>query len=117
VFVSRVNCVDRGGGWQLAKAFHLALKKSVGKNFGKPDSPHSNSEEEFPLINCMCHSQSTLLAIAALYSNDGGKSRRKLPVVRGSDDFWPFDEASHGPHLFANAMNSLLVTHIGVHDW
>ena len=29
------------------------------------------------------------------------------PVFRGSDDFWPNDPASHGPHIFTNAFNSL----------
>lgn len=115
----------RGSGWDFAKSFHLALKSSIGYNFGRvskenktaADDDKESTFEEYPLINCMCHSQSTLFAIAALYSSEGKESTRKLPIIRGSDDFWPEDSASHGPHLYANAMNSLLFTHIGVHDW
>jgi Raffinose synthase or seed imbibition protein Sip1 len=42
---------------------------------------------------------------------------RRAPVIRGSDDFWPLDDASHGPHLYVNAFNSLLLSHIAVQDW
>ena len=78
--------------------------------------------QEFPVIHCMCHAQGTLLAIAPLYDiddplNSVADESRMMPVIRGSDDFWPNDDASHGPHLYANAMNSLLMSRIGVHDW
>ena len=69
----------------------------------------------------MAHSPPTLLAILSLYgrsikdnnNNDG----RRLPVLRGSDDFWPTAPASHGPHLYANAMNALFLSHMALHDW
>jgi len=48
---------------------------------------------------------------------EGSGAARLRPVVRGSDDYWPNDPASHGPHLFANAMNSMLISHVGLQDW
>ncbi len=90
----------RGGGWEFTKAFHKALKKSVENNF--------DHHKEFPIIHCMCHSQGTLLAIAALYSCQGDSPSHLRPIIRGSDDFWPFNSASHGPHIYANAINSIL---------
>lgn len=38
-------------------------------------------------------------------------------VIRGSDDFYPREDSSHGPHLYANAYNSLLLSSLGVQDW
>jgi hypothetical protein len=115
----------RGNGWELTKAFHKALKKSVEKNFGyrrdarisennSVDKIIDKDDPEYPMIHCMCHSQATLLSIGALYSSEDGSPK---PIVRGSDDFWPFDAASHGPHLYANAINSILFSNIGLHDW
>ena len=100
----------RGGGWGLVQAFHAALQNSLERNFGAAD---------YPVIHCMCHSQDTMLSIAALYpdEDDDPEARQLRPVVRGSDDFWPADPASHGPHLYANAVNSLLFSHVGLHDW
>ena len=44
--------------------------------------------------------------------------QRNIPIVRGSDDFWPTDAASHGPHLYANAINALFISQVGVtHQW
>jgi len=61
------------------------------------------------------------MAILAFYPQhqllSNGESMRSVPVVRGSDDFWPQDAGSHGPHLFANAMNSLLIANIALQDW
>ena len=63
------------------------------------------------------------MAILSLGDNDAttgsnpppcGSSR---PVIRGSDDYWPEDAVSHGPHLYCNAMASLLFAGLGVHDW
>ncbi|KAG5183354.1 raffinose synthase or seed imbibition protein Sip1-domain-containing protein, partial [Tribonema minus] len=40
------------------------------------------------------------------------------PIVRGSDDFYPRDPASHGTHIYANAFNALLLAHCGtLQDW
>lgn len=100
---------------------------------------------EFPIIHCMCHSQATLLSILALYTSppslckapaapvpvgDGagagagagvvdsrGGSSAAVSVVRGSDDFYPTEPLSHGPHIFVNAINSLLMSYVGLHDW
>ncbi len=30
-------------------------------------------------------------------------------TIRGSDDFYPQDTASHGPHLYSNAFNGLMI--------
>ena len=112
---------ERGGGFGLTLAYHIALKASISSNFGAPD------EAEFPIIHCMAHSQATLMAILALYFDvqdpdaaelaEASRQQRRLPVVRGSDDFWPKEVASHGPHLMANAVNALLISQIGLHDW
>lgn len=119
---------ERGGGYSLTLAYHVALKASISSNFGEA------GEQEFPIIHCMAHSQATLLAILALYSDvqdpgaaaeassGGGDAaashqQRRLPVVRGSDDFWPKEMASHGPHIMVNAINALLISQIGLHDW
>ena len=94
---------------------------------------------EHPIIHCMSHSRETIWSVAALYPNiheyeqdnciqcelqNNVNSYDSMyavnlqqPVFRGSDDFWPNDPASHGPHLFANALNSLLLTNIGLQDW
>jgi len=104
----------------------------------------SRDHAEFPIIHCMCHSQGTLLSILAIYpahdaaldvpstlrasEERGGtwhdfdwgsveRCRRQAPVVRGSDDFWPTLASSHGPHIFANALNSLLISFLGLQDW
>ena len=101
---------------------------------------------EYPVIHCMGHSQGVLLSLAALYDSldhtldldiphnthssvkqtnthtrtriqQSNERARRAPVIRGSDDFWPLDDASHGPHLYVNAFNSLLLSHIAVQDW
>lgn len=38
-------------------------------------------------------------------------------VLRGSDDFYPREPNSHGPHLYSNAFNALLLANLGVQDW
>lgn len=38
-------------------------------------------------------------------------------VLRGSDDFYPREEHSHGPHLYTNAFNALLLSNLGIQDW
>ena len=110
---------DRAGGKNLALEFHRGLQRSVGSNFGR----YQNNE--VPVIHCMAHSQGTLLSIAALYNHkekgegegEGEGEGDMVPVIRGSDDFWPNDVSSHGPHIYANAMNALLISHLGIHDW
>jgi hypothetical protein len=100
------------GGWERALAFHKGLKASVSKHFDRTGGGEHN------IIHCMCHSHHILLSIATLYTSSGSSSgRRGLPVIRGSDDFWPLEDASHGPHLFINSLNSLFFPHLGLHDW
>jgi hypothetical protein len=100
---------ERADGENIPLAFHKALQRSVRGAFPQTKS---GATDVSPLIHCMAHSQGTLLSIAALYG-----SSREIAVIRGSDDFWPAEEASHGPHLYANAMNSLLISNLGLHDW
>lgn len=38
-------------------------------------------------------------------------------VIRGSDDFYPREDLSHGPHLYSNSFNALLLSNLGVQDW
>ena len=100
---------ERADGTNIPLLFHQALQNSVRNAFSWTKS---GEEDISPSIHCMAHSQGTLLNISALYGSD-----REIAVIRGSDDFWPNEEASHGPHLYANAMNSLFISHIGLHDW
>lgn len=123
-------------GWQSASAFHLALKDSTSSNFGhSKDSNSSITKDilEFPIIHCMCHSQGTLLSILALYPSSADtwsdiaeneyrqfkfnrieQRRRLVPIIRGSDDYWPSLSSSHAPHIFVNAINSILISYIGL---
>ncbi len=106
----------RGGGWELALNFHIGLQKAIKNHFSNSvrDDGLISNEIQYPVIHCMCHSQATILAVAALYRNIGEymdmdhcyqhgeesddnnislESMRitglQQPVVRGSDDFWP----------------------------
>lgn len=98
-----------GGGFGMVSKFHSALHESL----------RQLSSNNHPIIHCMCHSQDTLLSILALYPDefDDSSAGTLVPVIRGSDDYWPLDTASHGPHLYANALNSLLFSHVALHDW
>lgn len=89
--------------------------------------------DSYNTIHCMCHSQGTLLSMLALYQSplecleegfESGEDRdredrrlRRVALIRGSDDFMPAEPASHGTHLFANALNALFLTHLGLQDW
>jgi len=118
---------NRTGGWELTLAAHAALQASLAASFGR--SNRALLPDEFPVVHCMCHSLHTLLSVASLYPDQSdvtgitgkvtavGGAARMRPVVRGSDDYWPKDAASHGPHLYANTMNALLLSHIGLQDW
>lgn len=123
-------------GWQSASAFHLALKDSTLSNFGHSKNSNksfSKDNLEFPIIHCMCHSQGTLLSILAVYPSSADtwsdlaaneyrlfkfnrieQRRRLVPIVRGSDDYWPILSSSHAPHIFVNALNSILISYIGL---
>ena len=118
-----------GGGIHLTSSYHLALQQSVIDSFGGSRSTVARELEEFvgqgnvpvelPVIHCMCHSQATLFSIAAMYPDllNNKASHRYRPIVRGSDDYYPRLVASHGPHLFSNAINSLFISEVGLHDW
>ncbi|CAN0546774.1 unnamed protein product, partial [Ectocarpus sp. 12 AP-2014] len=54
----------------------------------------------------MCHAPSVLFHIAC-----------DRVVIRGSDDFYPREDLSHGPHLYSNSFNALLLSNLGVQDW
>lgn len=38
-------------------------------------------------------------------------------VIRGSGDYYPREDASHGPHLYMNAYNAIFLSTLGVQDW
>jgi raffinose synthase len=112
-----------GGGVHLNRATHAALSSSVHTHFSSeaaPLTPSSNLTSSSPsqsstapsIIHCMCHDSSILLQLPKHYKRGG------IPVVRGSDDFYPRDSASHGTHLYANAFNALFLGHSGGwQDW
>jgi raffinose synthase len=95
---SILNCLGEGQGGSVAltHACQSALSSSVHKHFNGPN-----------IIHCMCHDSAMILQLPQHY--DGGVR----PVIRGSDDFYPRDAASHGTHIYANAFNSLLLAHCG----
>lgn len=83
-----------GGRVALAKAYHLALEKSIKKNF-----------KDNGIIACMSH------------NTDGLYSAMQTAVVRASDDFWPRDPASHTVHIISVAYNSLFLGEFMQPDW
>ncbi|CAN0068412.1 unnamed protein product, partial [Heterosigma akashiwo] len=106
-----------GGSVKVAAAYHKALQRSSMKHFsgrrkggegggGGGQQPQPRAPN---LIHCMCHDSEILLLLAGLYEH--------RPLVRGSDDHYPRDPASHGPHLYFNAFNALLVSFVGLQDW
>mmetsp|Transcript_18004 Transcript_18004/g.23702 ORF Transcript_18004/g.23702 Transcript_18004/m.23702 type:complete len:953 (+) Transcript_18004:80-2938(+) len=106
---SAVNIMGTGmgGSVKVTEAYHKGLWESSIKRF---TPTQSDTAEGTPnLIHCMCHDSEILLLLAGLYSH--------RPIVRGSDDHYPRDKASHGPHLYNNAFNSLLISFVGLQDW
>lgn len=95
-FCVRICVAGQGGSVALTHACHSALSASVHKHFSGPN-----------VIHCMCHDGAIVMQLPQHY--DGGVR----PVIRGSDDFYPRDKASHGAHIYANAYNSLLLAHCG----
>ncbi|CAN0051699.1 unnamed protein product, partial [Heterosigma akashiwo] len=107
-----------GGSVKVAAAYHKALQRSSMKHFSGRrkegvEGGGGGGEQQQPrapnLIHCMCHDSEILLLLAGLYEH--------RPLVRGSDDHYPRDPASHGPHLYFNAFNALLVSFVGLQDW
>ncbi|CAM9389758.1 unnamed protein product [Chrysoparadoxa australica] len=107
-----LGCLGNGHGGSVALNFaaHSALNRSVEEHFDSAAGGDGASGGSH-IIHCMCHDSAILLQLALLY----GPSRR--PLVRGSDDFYPREDASHGPQLYANAYNSLLLSFCGLQDW
>lgn len=108
--------------WDLVNTFHRGLKHSVDTVFGESNpNPAKGESNDAMIVHCMCHSQHTFLAILTQHPYQCDLSTdveaHCVPVVRGSDDFWPEQAASHTPHLVANAYNSLLLSFIGLQDW
>ncbi|CAM9346044.1 unnamed protein product [Discosporangium mesarthrocarpum] len=91
-----------GGVPLVTGSYHRGLSQSVQASFKDGDTPA-------PVIHCMCHASCVLYHIAAL-SED-------TPLIRGSDDFYPEEENSHGSHIYNNAYNALLLSNLGMQDW
>jgi hypothetical protein len=71
------------------------------------ETPKETDQASHPYSNSHHHPDKTPRT-----SFQSNKNHKGTAVVRGSDDYWPMDEASHGPHLFVNAMNSLLFANV-----
>ncbi|CAM9672683.1 unnamed protein product, partial [Laminaria digitata] len=101
---SILDCMGGGNGGvpAVTRGYHLGLCRSVQDTFKEGDRPAA-------LIHCMCHAPSVLSHIASV-----SKDRA---VIRGSDDFYPREDSSHGLHLCANAFNGVLLANLGVQDW
>ncbi|KAM1866247.1 hypothetical protein ACFX13_009123 [Malus domestica] len=83
-----------GGRVSLTRSHHQALEASVARNF--PDNG---------CIACMCH------------NTDGLYSSKQTAVVRASDDFYPYDPASHTIHISSVAYNTLFLGEFMHPDW
>ncbi|KAG5188142.1 hypothetical protein JKP88DRAFT_178296 [Tribonema minus] len=111
---SILSCLGEGQGGTVAltRASQAALAASVRAHFGGP-----------AVIHCMCHDSAMLLQLPVHYPDGrggggGGGGSGVRPIVRGSDDFYPRDPASHGTHIYANAFNALLLAYCGaLQDW
>ena len=85
----------------IVSSLHEALAKSVQSHFGRGASPK--------IIHCMCHDPEIIFQMSHLYDN--------CPFMRASDDHYPDNPYSHGPHVVTCAFNSLLLSHVTVPDW
>eukprot|EP00978_Attheya_sp_CCMP212_P029862 scaffold107652_cov53-Attheya_sp.AAC.2 len=95
---------------EVALRLHAALALSMERHFGgaRFDRPVSASA---PIIHCMSHAPEIFYRIPSLYGNT------RLPLMRASDDHYPNNPYSHGPHIVACAFNSLLLGLVMVPDW
>ena len=82
-----------GGRAKLFKTMREALERSVGRHFGGA------------LITCMAHAPEVWY------------NARTTNLARGSDDFYPDDAASHGWHVYVNAMNGVWFGNFTWLDW
>ncbi len=101
---STLESVSRGSGGRVSmmRHYHAALEGSVQVQF-------NNAEEGWQrggsLINCMsCSSEMLYSALAST-------------LTRTSTDFWPKLPASHGEHLYINALVSLWFGEFVHPDW
>ena len=85
----------------IVSDLHEALAKSVQSRFGRGASPK--------IIHCMCHAPEIIFPMGHLYDT--------CPFMRASDDHYPDNPYSHGPHVVTCAFNSLLLSHVSVPDW
>lgn len=86
---------------QVTMALHEALASSIESNF--------DSKKASRIIHCMCHSPEIFYNLPALYED--------RPLMRASDDYYPTNEFSHGPHIVDCAFNSLLFSQYAIPDW
>jgi raffinose synthase len=84
----------------LVSDLHKALAKSVQSRFGQSK-----------IIHCMAHAPDIFLSISSQQLYDSS------PFMRASDDHYPDNPHSHGPHVVACAFNSLLLSHVSIPDW
>jgi len=87
------------GGDSVVSELHQALAASVKSHFG----PQQN------ILHCMSHAPKVIFRLGSLYD--------ELPLMRASDDHYPNNPYSHGPHVVACAFNSLLLSQVAVPDW
>lgn len=90
---------DAQSGDDVVLKLHKELSKSVQSHFG----PEPN------ILHCMSHAPELIFRIRDIYD--------ELPLLRASDDHYPDNPSSHGPHVVACAFNSLLLSHVSVPDW
>jgi raffinose synthase len=97
----REGLANDGNRASLSSALHGALSRSMLQRFTST-SPQ--------IIHCMAHDPSIFYQLPVLYPN-------QVPLMRASDDHYPGNPNSHGPHIVACAFNSLLLGHLSVPDW
>ena len=85
----------------VAVELHDALADSIHSNFRLGSFPN--------IIHCMCHAPEIFMRFPLLYE--------EKPIMRASDDYYPDNEFSFGPHLIDCAFNSLLFSHFAIPDW
>lgn len=61
------------------------------------------------ILHCMSHDPEIIFRLGQLYDT--------LPLMRASDDHYPENRHSHGPHIVACSFNALLLSHVSVPDW
>ena len=83
---------------EVCISLHNALSESVSNHFSTAG-----------IIHCMCHAPEIFYRFPLLY--------KSKPIMRASDDFYPDDDLSHGPHIIDCTYNSLLFHSFAIPDW